>query len=109
MQAASWYRIFVGYTLLTLLSVPTFMPAIHEILDYHAHHHCVTKPWDHHLHADHFGCELCDYLSSFQMPFDDVTLTLASEIPRANPDMRNVSYGSLPEPGSAYLRGPPTA
>lgn len=109
MQNVSFLRSTTGAILLLVMCVPSFVPALHEILHAHQHHHCQAVDGAAHFHADVFGCDLCDYLTSFSYysghtELLTVTLTALGEPATVNPD-------PVPHQWNApcFLRGPPSA
>jgi hypothetical protein len=101
------YRLFSGLSLLILLGIPTFVPALHEILHYHQHLNCVEVPGDVHLHADIYACELCDYLSTFTFLDDQIDVVALHQETFADITYSWTDLFVQTHRGTPHLRGPP--
>jgi hypothetical protein len=108
-QKKSLYGFCVGSGLLLLISVPTFVPALHELLHYHTHLQCTATANDVHLHSLVIECELCKYLASVKY-YQDPAAT--SDVSDAAYDLGPVAFTESYIPGKTgtpHLRGPPQA
>jgi hypothetical protein len=96
-----------GVLLLTLISVPTFVPALHELLHYHRHHHCSATSTDAHLHAGEFACDLCDYLTTFTFfYYSTIVTSLDLHLAVSANDLSDTPFVRQ-LPAINHLRGPP--
>jgi len=101
------YRSLSGLSLLILLGIPTFVPALHELLHYHRHLHCTASNSDVHLHADEYSCQICDYLTSFTF-LNSPSATLSTEVEFCVAEFYFYSSPALAvEYGTRFVRGPP--
>jgi hypothetical protein len=101
------YRVIGAMNLLLLLSIPTFVPSLHELLHYHQHLHCTSSAADVHLHANAYDCQLCDYLTTFTFLCDTPVMNSADEVVFFTQcfSWENPEFTS--HPGTYNLRGPP--
>ena len=96
----------MAIVLLVLFAVPSFVPALHELIEDHEHLTCTAKDVKH-LHDSEEECVLCDYLISFN-PYPNDYTELVSTFPPSDVEF------ALPAPVSIRnilnantLRGPP--
>jgi hypothetical protein len=101
------YQRLAGLSLLVLIGIPTFVPCLHELLHYHQHLHCTATTSDIHLHADVYGCKLCDYLTTFTFLCDATTTIVADEVLCITLFFSWDSPYVTAHPGTCSLRGPP--
>jgi hypothetical protein len=101
------HRPFLGLSLLILLGIPTFVPALHELLHYHQHLHCTADHGDVHLHADIYDCGLCDYLTTFTYLDSQASIHLDTHFAETSIAINTEATFVFPHAGAYHLRGPP--
>lgn len=107
MRNYSLQRTVTGVILLLVMCVPSFVPALHEILHTHRHHHCNVVDGTAHFHSDVFSCDLCDYLTSFTYLCDQSEGVIAKIIPGDATVLLLSDPISHEVHGLQFLRGPP--
>lgn len=108
MQKTRWQRTVLGITLLGLVCVPTFVPLLHEILNYHHHDHCNATALNQHLHKHWFKCKLCEYLTSCTLFNKSAEIPVIDEVLYAELNVQVPTTYFQPPAGHDYLRGPPS-
>ncbi len=107
MRLKQWKEFVFGHGLLLVLTIPTFVPALHEILEYHDHTHCTAITHEYHYHSATYDCSLCDYLLHLKYFVEGQRIS-TYDAPYAARTTNDWATQYVREAGSGiYLRGPP--
>ena len=107
MSSSAVYRICTGLVLLLLLGIPTFVPALHELLHYHRHQQCTAALTDVHLHEKVYDCELCNYLTQLTYIGNDEAESVKGQEPNSGRHTQFQHPTVQQFRGLQQLRGPP--